>query len=54
MIDVVSMSNTLVKVETKDHRGPLQFTIEMESRKEGDLVTSLHSIAKVNLENYIW
>ena len=48
------MSNTMVKVETKEHRGPLQFTVEFESRKEGDLITSFHSIAKVTLDNYIW
>ena len=54
MIDVVSWSSTLVKVETKEHKGPLQFTIEFESRKEGDLISSMHSVAKVNLENYIW
>ena len=54
MIDVVSMSQTLIKVETKDHRGPLQLTVEFEPRKEGDLITSIHSIAKVTLENFIW
>ena len=54
MIDVISMSQTLIRVETKEHRGPLQFTVEFESRKEGDLITSIHSIAKVTLENFIW
>ena len=54
IIDVVSWSTTVVKVETKEHRGPLQFTVEFESRKEGDLISSMHSIAKVSLENYMW
>ena len=32
----------------------MQLTVEFESRKEGDLISSMHSIAKVSLENYVW
>ena len=44
------MNSTLVKVETKEHRGPLQFTINLDSRAEGDLVSSLHYHNKVGIE----
>ena len=34
-VEVQSMNTTLVKVDTKDHKGPLQFFIDMH--KPGDL-----------------
>ena len=51
---VVAMNPTFVKVDTKDHRGPLQFTIEFEHRGEGDLITSIDNQHKVSLDTYIW
>ena len=49
------MNTTLIKVETKDHRGPLQFTVVYEnSRGDTDLVCSVDTNAKVSLENNKW
>ena len=47
------MNTTMVKMETKDHKGPLQFTIQF-TNKVGDLICSVHSISKVSLENFVW
>ena len=52
-IEVISMNSIIVKVELKDHTGPLQFTVNFEPGKSSDLTVSIHNIAKVNLDNWI-
>ena len=49
-----SMSSVLVKVETKDHKGPIQFTVEILGRGDADLTCSVHTNQKVNLDSFIW
>ena len=51
-VEVQPMNTTLVKVETKDHKGPLQFFIDMH--KDGDLTCYASPNQKVNYENKIW
>ena len=41
-------------METKDHRGALRFSVDFDSRGDGDLVTSIHTVSKVSLDTYIW
>ena len=53
-IIVVSMNDSFIKVETRGHRGPLQFTVEFDARGDGDLVTSVHNQPKVSLDTNIW
>lgn len=53
-IIVVAMNYALIKVETKDHRGPLKFSIDFDARGDGDIVTSVHTQSKVSLDTYIW
>ena len=53
-IIVVAMNSTCIKVDTKDHRGPLRFTVDFDNMGDGDLITSVHTQAKVSLDTYIW
>ena len=53
-IIVVAMNYTCIKVETKDHRGPLKFTVDFDNMGDGDLITSVHTLSKVSLDTYLW
>lgn len=46
------MNTTLVKMETKGHKGPLRFTIDMH--RPGDLMCFADSHAKVNSDSRLW
>ena len=48
------MHTHTIKIDTKDHQGPLQINIEFLERFKGDIKVSVHVNAKVSLENYIW
>jgi len=52
-VNVISMNTAILRVETKNHSGPLQFTVEF-LKHPSDLICSVHSLAKVSLDNYIW
>ena len=48
------MNQQIVKIETENHRGPLQLTIEYESGCTTDLITSVDTTPKVCIESNIW
>ena len=51
-VECLPMNTVVVKIETKGHKGPLQFNIDMH--KPGDLICYAHSHANVNLDNKLW
>ena len=51
-VECLPMNTALVKIETKNHKGPLKFNIDMH--KPGDLLCYAHSHAKVNFDNKLW
>ena len=53
-IEVIAMSTHTIKIDMKDHSGPLEINIEFLERWKGDIKVSVHTHAKVSLDNYIW
>lgn len=51
-LSVDSMNTNLIKVETKEHHGPLQFTIELHSKS--DYMCCVGTQKNVNMDNNIW
>lgn len=47
------MNSNTAKIETKGHRGPLQLSIQQDTKDEIDLRISIHSHAKVNVYDYV-
>ena len=53
LVDVAPMNSTLVKIETKGHRGPLKFFLNMSSIS-GDLTCYVHSNPKASSDSKLW
>ena len=53
-IEVVAMNTHLIRIDTKDHQGPLQINIDFIDRFMGDIKCSVHTHAKVGLDSFIW
>ena len=47
------MNTALIRVDTKGHRGPLKFMVDMSS-KPGDLACFAHTNPKVSFDNKLW
>ena len=48
------MNFVTLKIDTKDHRGPLQLNIKFDQKEKSDIKVSIHNHAKVNLDDNIW
>ena len=48
------MHTHTIKIDTKEHQGPLQINLEFLERFKGDIKVSVHTHAKVSLDSYIW
>jgi len=49
------MNTVTVRIETKGHRGPLQIKFDYDKNVAGeDIKVSVHTHAKVSIEDYIW
>ena len=53
-IFIRSMNFVTLKIDTKDHRGPLQLNIKFDQKEKSDIKVSIHNHAKVNLDDNIW
>ena len=47
-VEVLSMTPHMIKMDTKDHQGPLQISLEFIERFKGDIRVSVHTHAKVS------
>ena len=52
-IEVPAMSTHMIKIDTKDHQGPLQLTLDFIERFKGDIKISINTHAKVNSDDYL-
>ena len=51
-LKVEQMNTVLVKIETKEHRGPVQLSIDLHDKS--DYKCSIGTQKNVNMESYIW
>ena len=52
-IEIHAMSTHMIKLETKEHRGPLQLNLDLIPGYIGDIKISIHTHAKVNNDDYL-